>query len=144
MTSFGPPGFDPSPPRAPYTWGVSGSCGTLNHCPPGRTTWSGYYDPKDGKERSFAAAPSKAADLPGAIPCDYCIAGVQSGCYPFGIGVPGALGLLAGINFLGILFTFLIPETAGKSLEELNCDMDEDTGGGEAAEEHKSDYPPCI
>ena len=31
-----------------------------------------------------------------------------------------ALGVLAGINFAGMLFTTLIPETKGKSLEELN------------------------
>ena len=28
--------------------------------------------------------------------------------------------MLAAINFVGVAFTFLIPETAGKSLEELN------------------------
>jgi PHS family inorganic phosphate transporter-like MFS transporter len=54
--------------------------------------------------------------------CDVCTPGILAGCYPFGIGLKGALGVLAGINFLGLLASFLIPETAGKTLEELNGD----------------------
>ena len=52
--------------------------------------------------------------------CDYCDPRLLSGCAPFGIGVQGALGVLAAINFIGLLTTFLIPETMGKSLEQLN------------------------
>jgi PHS family inorganic phosphate transporter-like MFS transporter len=57
-------------------------------------------------------------------PCDICTPGILAGCYPFGIGIQGALGFMAGINFLGLLVSFLIPETAGKTLEELNGDDD--------------------
>ena len=52
--------------------------------------------------------------------CDYCNTKLLSGCFPFGIGIQGALGVLAATNFLGLLTTFLIPETMGKTLEELN------------------------
>jgi len=47
-----------------------------------------------------------------------------SGCFPYGIGIQGALGILAGTNFLGMLFTLLVPETMGKTLEELNGELD--------------------
>ena len=36
------------------------------------------------------------------------------------MGLRASLGLLAGINFAGMCFTALLPETKGKSLEELN------------------------
>ncbi|XP_047336553.1 low affinity inorganic phosphate transporter 1-like [Impatiens glandulifera] len=39
--------------------------------------------------------------------------------YPPGIGVKNALLILGGVNLLGFLFTFLVPETKGKSLEEV-------------------------
>ena len=47
-----------------------------------------------------------------------------SGCFPYGIGIQGALGILAGTNFLGMIFTLLVPETMGKTLEELNGELD--------------------
>ena len=40
------------------------------------------------------------------------------------VGVQGALGILAAINFCGLLTTFMIPETMGKSLEELNGELE--------------------
>jgi len=40
--------------------------------------------------------------------------------YPRGIGVKNALLLMSGVNVLGFLFTFLVPETKGKSLEALS------------------------
>ncbi|XP_030514175.1 inorganic phosphate transporter 1-4 [Rhodamnia argentea] len=40
--------------------------------------------------------------------------------YPAGIGVRNSLILLGVINFLGLLFTFLVPESKGKSLEEMS------------------------
>ena len=49
-----------------------------------------------------------------------------SGCFPFGIGVQGALGILAGTNFLGMIFTLLLPETNGKTLEELSGETKDD------------------
>jgi PHS family inorganic phosphate transporter-like MFS transporter len=33
--------------------------------------------------------------------------------------------ILAGLCFLGLLFTFLLPETMGKSLEELGGEEEE-------------------
>ena len=35
-------------------------------------------------------------------------------------GIPVLLGIFAGFMAIGLLFTFLIPETKGKSLEELS------------------------
>jgi MFS transporter, PHS family, inorganic phosphate transporter len=57
-------------------------------------------------------------EVPGL--CDFCDPRKLSGCAPFGLGVQGALGILAAINFLGLLTSFMIPETMGKTLEELN------------------------
>ncbi|KAG6668647.1 hypothetical protein CIPAW_01G185500 [Carya illinoinensis] len=45
--------------------------------------------------------------------------------YPPGIGVKNSLLMLGGINFLGMLFTLLVPETKGKSLEELTGENEE-------------------
>ncbi|KAF8655154.1 hypothetical protein HU200_061291 [Digitaria exilis] len=46
--------------------------------------------------------------------------------YPSGIGVRGSLFVLGACNVLGILFTCLLPEPKGRSLEEVSGD-----GGGE-------------
>ncbi|GFZ14266.1 phosphate transporter 1;4 [Actinidia rufa] len=46
--------------------------------------------------------------------------------YPPGIGVKNTLLILGGINFLGILFTFLVPESNGKSLEEMSQENEEE------------------
>lgn len=40
--------------------------------------------------------------------------------YPPGIGLRESLAVLAAINFVGMMFTFLIPETKGRTLEEIN------------------------
>ncbi|KAJ1269701.1 hypothetical protein BS78_07G231500 [Paspalum vaginatum] len=40
--------------------------------------------------------------------------------YPAGIGVRCSLFLLAGCNLLGLCFTFLVPESKGKSLEDMS------------------------
>ncbi|GAA0142384.1 secondary carrier transporter [Lithospermum erythrorhizon] len=45
--------------------------------------------------------------------------------YPAGIGVKNSLLLLGGINFLGMLFTFFVPESNGKSLEEMSRENEE-------------------
>jgi len=76
------------------------ACGRKNNCPTGRKTAS--------------------STAPLGTTCSVCIPHTLAGCYPFGIGVAGALGILAATNFLGMLFTFLVPETRGKTLEELN------------------------
>ncbi|KAK9059049.1 hypothetical protein SSX86_021668 [Deinandra increscens subsp. villosa] len=46
--------------------------------------------------------------------------------YPTGIGIRYSLILLGVINFLGIIFTFLVPEANGKSLEEMSGENEED------------------
>ncbi|CAM8982215.1 unnamed protein product [Rhodiola kirilowii] len=46
--------------------------------------------------------------------------------YSGGIGVRSALLVLGGVNFLGLLFTFLVPEPMGKSLEELSGENEDD------------------
>ncbi|OAY77565.1 putative inorganic phosphate transporter 1-4 [Ananas comosus] len=43
-----------------------------------------------------------------------------------GIGVRNSLFALAGCNLLGLLFTFLVPEAKGKSLEELSGEHEDD------------------
>ncbi|RZC50283.1 hypothetical protein C5167_018714 [Papaver somniferum] len=48
--------------------------------------------------------------------------------YPAGIGVKNSLIVLGVINFIGMLFTFLVPEPNGKSLEELSGENDGDDG----------------
>ncbi|KAL4567458.1 hypothetical protein LXL04_023042 [Taraxacum kok-saghyz] len=46
--------------------------------------------------------------------------------YPPGIGIRYSLIVLGVINFLGMVFTFLVPEPNGKSLEELSGENEED------------------
>ncbi|CAN7001491.1 unnamed protein product [Brassica oleracea var. botrytis] len=46
--------------------------------------------------------------------------------YPPGIGVKNSLIMLGVINFVGMLFTFLVPEPKGKSLEELSGETELD------------------
>ncbi|KAG9441540.1 hypothetical protein H6P81_017394 [Aristolochia fimbriata] len=46
--------------------------------------------------------------------------------YPAGIGVKNALIVLGVTNLLGILFTFLVPESKGKSLEEMSRENEEE------------------
>jgi len=100
--------FASQPQRKELTWDfpcdasknellANGACKVKSNCPTGRV---------------------KPGSLNDA--CDVCVKGALSGCYPYGIGVKGALFVLAGINCLGFLFTFLVPETNGKTLEDLN------------------------
>ncbi|KAF5741898.1 inorganic phosphate transporter 1-4 [Tripterygium wilfordii] len=46
--------------------------------------------------------------------------------YPPGIGVKNALIVLGVVNFLGMLFTFLVPESKGRSLEEISGENEDD------------------
>ncbi|PIA45373.1 hypothetical protein AQUCO_01700724v1 [Aquilegia coerulea] len=46
--------------------------------------------------------------------------------YPPGIGIKNSLILLGVINFLGMLFTFLVPESKGRSLEEMSGENEEE------------------
>ncbi|KAJ7979863.1 Phosphate transporter [Quillaja saponaria] len=59
-------------------------------------------------------------------------AGAMVGAFGFlyaeqAIGVRNTLLVLGVVNFLGILFTFLVPESKGKSLEEMSGEADDDT-----------------
>ncbi|KAM2946223.1 hypothetical protein COP2_029048 [Malus domestica] len=45
--------------------------------------------------------------------------------YPPGIGMNNSLIMLTAINFFGMLFTLLVPELKGKSLEELSGETEE-------------------
>ena len=49
-------------------------------------------------------------------------------------GIPVLLGIFAGFMFLGILFTFLIPETKGRTLEELSDQA-------ETSQKYKRSFP---
>ncbi|KAA8550755.1 hypothetical protein F0562_002439 [Nyssa sinensis] len=51
--------------------------------------------------------------------------------YPAGIGVRNSLIVLGVVNFLGMAFTFLVPESKGKSLEEMSGE-NEDSNEAEA------------
>ncbi|GER29690.1 phosphate transporter 1 [Striga asiatica] len=51
--------------------------------------------------------------------------------YPAGIGVKNSLILLGVVNLLGLLFTFLVPESKGKSLEEMSGENEENNDEGE-------------
>ncbi|KZV43572.1 Inorganic phosphate transporter 1-4 [Dorcoceras hygrometricum] len=53
--------------------------------------------------------------------------------YPAGIGVKYSLIVLGCVNALGFLFTFLVPEPKGKSLEEMSGEND-DSADGDATE----------
>jgi len=46
--------------------------------------------------------------------------------YPTGIGIKNSLIMLGVINFAGMLFTLLVPESKGKSLEELSGENEGD------------------
>ncbi|EAY78701.1 hypothetical protein OsI_33802 [Oryza sativa Indica Group] len=57
--------------------------------------------------------------------------------YNPGIGVRNSLFVLAGCNLLGFICTFLVPESKGKSLEEMSGEPEDDddevaAGGGAA------------
>ncbi|KAG0497727.1 hypothetical protein HPP92_002418 [Vanilla planifolia] len=54
--------------------------------------------------------------------------------YPAGIGVRNSLFVLAACNLLGLLFTFLVPESKGRSLEEMS-------GENEELQEIESGFP---
>ncbi|PKI31080.1 hypothetical protein CRG98_048526 [Punica granatum] len=63
--------------------------------------------------------------------------------YPAGIGVKNSLIVLGVVNLLGMLCTLLVPESKGKSLEEMSGENDEESGGaGEEAEYNNSRTVP--
>lgn len=56
--------------------------------------------------------------------------------YPPGIGVKNSLIVLGCVNFLGMCFTFLVPEANGKSLEEASGENEEDRVDELTEEQH--------
>ncbi|CAI0378664.1 unnamed protein product [Linum tenue] len=58
--------------------------------------------------------------------------------YPPGIGVKNSLIVLGCINFFGMLFTLLVPESKGKSLEELSGENEEDSSSGNEASANRT------
>lgn len=78
----------------------------------------------------ISAAAGKAGAIVGAFGFLYASqsknpAKVDPG-YPTGIGVKNSLIMLGVINFFGMVFTLLVPESKGKSLEELSGENEED------------------
>ncbi|KAI7990858.1 Inorganic phosphate transporter 1-4 [Camellia lanceoleosa] len=55
--------------------------------------------------------------------------------YPAGIGVKNSLLVLGAISFVGMLFTFLVPESKGKSLEEMSGENENANGAEEGLEQ---------
>ncbi|KAK7344632.1 hypothetical protein VNO77_14490 [Canavalia gladiata] len=53
--------------------------------------------------------------------------------YPAGIGIKNSLIMLGVINFFGMLFTLLVPESKGKSLEELSGENENDENSANEA-----------
>ncbi|XP_058211891.1 low affinity inorganic phosphate transporter 1-like [Rhododendron vialii] len=47
--------------------------------------------------------------------------------YPKGIGVKYSLIVLGFVSLFGMVFTFLVPKTNGKSLEELSSENEDDS-----------------
>ena len=80
----------------------------------------------------ISAAAGKAGAIVGAFGFLYAAQSTDptqtDAGYPPGIGVKNTLIVLGCINFLGMLFTFLVPESNGKSLEELSGENEEESG----------------
>ncbi|XP_042511752.1 inorganic phosphate transporter 1-4-like [Macadamia integrifolia] len=84
----------------------------------------------------ISAASGKAGAIVGAFGFLYAaespIKALDDAGYSPGIGVQNSLYVLAATDFLGLLFTFLVPDAKGKSLEEIS-------GDGESEEESGMD-----
>nr|BAC42323.1 putative phosphate transporter [Arabidopsis thaliana] len=86
----------------------------------------------------ISAASGKAGAIVGAFGFLYAAQSSDSektdAGYPPGIGVRNSLLMLACVNFLGIVFTLLVPESKGKSLEEISREDEEQSGGDTVVE----------
>lgn len=58
--------------------------------------------------------------------------------YPAGIGVRNSLIVLGVVNFLGLLFTFLVPESKGKSLEQMSGEIEDEDEAKQASEQQQA------
>ncbi|KAJ9700696.1 hypothetical protein PVL29_006156 [Vitis rotundifolia] len=86
------------------------------------------------KCHGISAAAGKAGAIVGAFGFLYAAqsqdkAKVDEG-YPTGIGVKNSLIVLGVVNFLGMLFTFLVPESKVQSLEGMSGENEEEVVGG--------------
>nr|A7KTC5.1 RecName: Full=Low affinity inorganic phosphate transporter 1; Short=PhPT1; Short=PhPht1;1; AltName: Full=Arbuscular mycorrhiza-induced phosphate transporter PT1; Short=AM-induced phosphate transporter PT1; AltName: Full=H(+)/Pi cotransporter PT1 [Petunia x hybrida]ABS12068.1 high affinity phosphate transporter [Petunia x hybrida] len=84
----------------------------------------------------ISAAAGKAGAMVGAFGFLYAAQSTDpkktDAGYPAGIGVRNSLIVLGCVNFLGMLFTLLVPESKGKSLEEMSRENEgEDENGTE-------------
>jgi PHS family inorganic phosphate transporter-like MFS transporter len=78
----------------------------------------------------FAAACGKAGAIVGAFGFLYASQprdAEEAAPYPPGIGLRASLGIMAAVNAVGMMFTLLIPETKGRSLEEINGEAEEES-----------------
>jgi PHS family inorganic phosphate transporter-like MFS transporter len=78
----------------------------------------------------ISAAAGKAGAIVGAFGFLYAAQSTDpsktDAGYPPGIGVKWSLIILGIVNFLGMVFTFLVPEAKGKSLEELTGENEDE------------------
>ncbi|CAK7328419.1 unnamed protein product [Dovyalis caffra] len=78
----------------------------------------------------ISAAAGKAGAIVGAFGFLYAAQSTDpkktDAGYPPGIGVKNSLIVLGVVNFFGILFTLLVPEANGKSLEELSGENEDE------------------
>nr|GMD65579.1 inorganic phosphate transporter 1-4-like [Ipomoea batatas] len=82
----------------------------------------------------ISAAAGKAGAIVGAFGFLYAAQSTDpkktDAGYPPGIGVRNSLIVLGCVNFLGMLFTLLVPESKGKSLEEMSRENGEEEESG--------------
>ncbi|XP_027116566.2 inorganic phosphate transporter 1-4-like [Coffea eugenioides] len=78
----------------------------------------------------ISAAAGKAGAIVGAFGFLYAAQSTDpkktDAGYPPGIGVKNSLIVLGCVNALGMMFTFLVPEAKGKSLEEISKENEEE------------------
>lgn len=75
----------------------------------------------------ISAAAGKAGAIVGAFGFQYA---------EKAIGVRNTLIILGVVNFLGIVFTFLVPESKGRSLEEMSGEAEEENGDAIELSQH--------
>ncbi|KAJ4974444.1 hypothetical protein NE237_007618 [Protea cynaroides] len=78
----------------------------------------------------ISAACGKAGAIIGVFGFLYVVESPDDAGCRCGIGMQKALYVLATTDFLGFMFTFLIPEAKGKSLEEMSNDIKPEEGSG--------------
>ncbi|OWM85750.1 inorganic phosphate transporter 1-4-like isoform X2 [Punica granatum] len=86
--------------------------------------------------RSTCHGISAAAGKAGAIVGAFGFLAVANG-----IGVKKTLIILGVVNFLGMVFTFLVPESKGRSLEEISGENEEETAADQSRQQHIRTVP---